>query len=103
MSRTRHGLSCGWFNSWAARYDMSTVYDMYRYDPGWATGEIEKRGCRGYTAWWWSESLNRGLMVFRPFAEPLDVRWLEGMMSSFEVRTGTLDDAFIRITGEEME
>ena len=81
MSRTRHGLSCGWFNSWAARYDMSTVYDMYRYDPGWATGEIEKRGCRGYTAWWWSESLNRGLMVFRPFAEPLDVRWLEGMMS----------------------
>lgn len=28
---------------------------------------------------------------------------LDGMMESLEVRNGTLDDAFIRITGEEME
>ena len=30
------------------------------------------------------------------------VALLEGMIDSLEVRTGTLDDAFIRITGEEM-
>lgn len=42
-----------------------------------------------------------------PLSSTLDavpiLRVLEGMMSSFEVRTGTLDDAFIRITGEEIE
>ena len=31
------------------------------------------------------------------------IRMLEGMLDSLEVRTGTLDDAFIRITGEEIE
>ncbi len=35
-------------------------------------------------------------------AVPLIAR-LDGMMESLEVLTGTLDDAFIRITGEEME
>lgn len=31
------------------------------------------------------------------------VKELDGMISSFEVRTGTLDDAFINITGEDIE
>ncbi len=31
------------------------------------------------------------------------IRMLEGKLDSLEVRTGTLDDAFIRITGEEIE
>ena len=81
MSHARYSQACGHFDRSFARYDMATRFDTYRYDPDWAVGKIEKRGCRGYTAWWWSESLKRRLTVFRPFAEPLDARWLEGMMS----------------------
>ena len=80
MSHARYSQACGHFDRSFARYDMATRFDTYRYDPDWAVGKIEKRGCRGYTAWWWSESLERRLSVFRPFAEPLDFRWLEAMM-----------------------
>ena len=42
-----------------------------------------------------------------PLASTVDavpiVTMLDGMLDSLEVRNGTLDDAFIRITGEEME
>ena len=42
-----------------------------------------------------------------PLASTVDaapvVAMLDGMIDSLEVRNGTLDDAFIRITGEEME
>ena len=42
-----------------------------------------------------------------PLASTVDaapvVAMLDGMINSLEVRNGTLDDAFIRITGEEME
>ena len=42
-----------------------------------------------------------------PLASTVDavplVAMLDGMLESLEVRNGTLDDAFIRITGEEME
>ena len=42
-----------------------------------------------------------------PLASTVDavpiVAMLDGMLDSLEVRNGTLDDAFIRITGEEME
>ena len=42
-----------------------------------------------------------------PLASTVDaapvVTMLDGMIDSLEVRNGTLDDAFIRITGEEME
>ena len=81
MSRARYSLSHGYFKGDAARCDMSTSYDLYRHDPDWAVRKIEKRACRGYTAWWWSDFLKRRLTVFRPFAEPLDARWLEAMMS----------------------
>ena len=42
-----------------------------------------------------------------PLASTVDaapvIAMLDGMIDSLEVRNGTLDDAFIRITGEEME
>lgn len=42
-----------------------------------------------------------------PLASTVDaapvVAMLDGMIDSLEIRNGTLDDAFIRITGEEME
>ena len=60
-----------------ARYYLS--YGEF-YEPEWAEG-IEKCGCRGYRSRWRSDSLNRRLRISRPFAEPLDVRWLEAMMS----------------------
>lgn len=75
--------------------DMLTVAAT---DPEGVRGVLESMGL-GY-----SES--RGVFEV-PLASTLDavgvLGRLEGMMSSFEVRTGTLDDAFIRITGEEME
>lgn len=81
MSHARYSQSHGYFDRGLSRHDMSTRLDTYRHDPDWAAGTTEKHGCRGYTAWWWSDSLKRRLTVFRPFAEPLDARWLEAMMS----------------------
>ena len=47
------------------------------------------------------------VLVEIPLASTVDaapvVAMLDGMIDSLEVRNGTLDDAFIRITGEEME
>ena len=60
-----------------ARYYLS--YGEF-YEPEWAEG-IEKCGCRGYRPRWRSDSLKRRLRISRPFAEQLDVRWLEAMMS----------------------
>ena len=60
-----------------ARYYLS--YGEF-YEPEWAEG-IEKCGCRGYRPRWRSDFLKRRLRISRPFAEPLDVRWLEAMMS----------------------
>ena len=60
-----------------ARYYLS--YGEF-YEPEWAEG-IEKCGCRGYRPRWRSDSLKCRLRISRPFAEPLDVRWLEAMMS----------------------
>ena len=75
--------------------DMLTVTAT---DPEGVRGILESMGLR--------YSVSRGVFEV-PLASTLDavriVGGLEGMMSSFEVRTGTLDDAFIRITGEEME
>ena len=75
--------------------DMLTVAAS---DPEGVRGVLDSMGL-GY-----SES--RGVFEV-PLVSTLDavgvLGRLEGMMSSFEVRTGTLDDAFIRITGEEME
>ena len=49
----------------------------------------------------------RAYTVEIPLASTIDaapvVAMLDGMIDSLEVRNGTLDDAFIRITGEEME
>lgn len=50
-------------------------------------------------------TVSRGIFEV-PLGSTLDavpiIESLQGLMTSFEVRTGTLDDAFIRITGEEM-
>ena len=49
----------------------------------------------------------RAYTVEIPLASTIDaapvVAMLDGMIDSLEVRNGTLDDAFIRITGEEMD
>ena len=49
----------------------------------------------------------RAYTVEIPLASTIDaapvVAMLDGMIDSLEVRNGTLDDAFIRITGEEIE
>ena len=46
-------------------------------------------------------------MIEIPLSSTLDaipiMRRLDGLVESLEVRSGSLDDAFIRITGEEME
>lgn len=61
-----------------ARYYLS--YGEF-YEPEWAEG-IEKCGCRGYRPRWRSDFLKRRLRISRPFAEPLDVRWLEALTAS---------------------
>lgn len=51
-------------------------------------------------------SVRKGIFEV-PLQSTLDappvISMLDGLMESFEVRTGTLDDAFINITGEEMQ
>ncbi len=81
LSHARYSRSRGHFDQNFGPDDRSTRLDTYRQDPDWAVGKMEKRACRGFMPWWWSESLERRLSVFRPFAEPLDFRWLEAMMS----------------------
>ena len=81
LSHARYSRSRGYFDQNFGPDNRSTRLDTYRQDPDWAVGKLEKRACRGFMPWWWSESLERRLSVFRPFAEPLDFRWLEAMMS----------------------
>ena len=43
---------------------------------------LERRGCRGFLPSWISDVTKRSDVEFRPFAEPLDFRWLEAMTAS---------------------
>ena len=43
---------------------------------------LERRGCRGFRPAWSSDVTKRHVVGFRPFAEPLDFRWLEALTAS---------------------
>ena len=43
---------------------------------------LERRGCRGFRPAWSSDVTKRRVVGFRPFAEPLDFRWLEALTAS---------------------
>ena len=43
---------------------------------------LERRGCRGFRPAWSSDVTKRHVVGYRPFAEPLDFRWLEALTAS---------------------
>ena len=61
-------------------YDLDGVFQPITAET-WIE-HLERRGCRGFRPSWSSDVTKRSEVESRPFAEPLDFRWLEAMTAS---------------------
>ena len=90
VSWPRHELSYGYVapgydNLWSENgqkgyYDLEGVFQPVTAET-WIE-YLERHGCRGFLPSWSSEVTKRSASGLRPFAEPLDFRWLEAMTAS---------------------